>query len=880
MPLHPEPCFIETIRAESGSKRLLIQVTNANMNAMDYTISEVSKPDWVDVEKALLGDTLSFRAGGKLPLVVNVNTDHRRFPKEEKTLREEIEFTFDNDETLVIYLYLQEIIGGMDSYRGTFSMDFGTSNTCYAWKDRVGDNIQMSDLVKPPGVSEEVPTLIRFKDISMRENPTVEIGKIARHFIAHNSGNSFSYCISVKRLLGQDRQITILDERSGMEADRFQRYTSTEIASFIIRHLIKDAEKEIGQRIESVVATFPILYNRKKLDALSAAFKLAYEGMNREWSDERLVMQVDETNAASFNYISGQLLDEFRRFNVEESLYRLVSYDFGGGTVDVAVTDVDLKRDPTGRITITTTAKGLTGDAYFGGDNITLAVMNVLKLKLVKRIAEKKIEKIEAEKAEAAAVEEAKAVADDPWASVSNDGGGDPWGNLASEEAPTEETVAEEQPAAFDDSVEVDIYNMTNPAEIEAAVELVCAHGNVFDMAVLWGLGLSDALARMVAEGTKAGVATHEIKGLAQQLEKVVNVLLPTCWTTLEEQGDLIAKDTAKKLFHELWLPAEVAKIRAVSTEDRMGALSEPLYQIAKYSELSPADLMGVQVSEDEINAAIEKNLARSIGKAACLAKLVEEEGDMTSSSGGLDFGFTDGGSGAGASSRKTLVLLAGNSARLPIVRKLAVEAFGLSNDAVVMDPQGVKAAVAQGACEEHILRRDFGHEDGLIQYQSGDFLSRTPYTIGLFQKELSLIGYKGGFAPVIKRGAAVDSMVLLTDSLPVLHARSTELTFFAWYHDHGIGCDPEEANYVQGVEPRNIGWFDLVNPDGEWTQPLHEHVTAQLSGMEEGAIAKVLYIDADQHLVLIDPWTKEMFHMKEAPDLCRDQDNPFSGIH
>ena len=50
----------------------------------------------------------------------------------------------------------------------------------------------------------------------------------------------------------------------------------------------------------------------------------------------------------------------------------LVSYDFGGGTIDVSVADIDLEHDNAGRITIDAVARGLTGDAYFGGDNITL----------------------------------------------------------------------------------------------------------------------------------------------------------------------------------------------------------------------------------------------------------------------------------------------------------------------------------------------------------------------------------------------------------------------------------------------------------------------------------------------------------------------------
>ena len=80
----------------------------------------------------------------------------------------------------------------------------------------------MSDAFQPPVASSEIPSLIRFKDISVHDRPGVVVGHEARDYIAKNSGKPYSYAISIKRLLGQDRDITVLDERSGMEPGRFQ----------------------------------------------------------------------------------------------------------------------------------------------------------------------------------------------------------------------------------------------------------------------------------------------------------------------------------------------------------------------------------------------------------------------------------------------------------------------------------------------------------------------------------------------------------------------------------------------------------------------------------------------------------------------------------
>lgn len=871
--LIPDPCFIESIRRGSGAKRLLIHVTNTDDRPLQLKITGVIKPEWLDIEGALLGDTLSFKKKGKLPLIVNINTDHRFFPSAGPH-REELRFEFDQAPPLTIYVYLQEVIAEVGSFRGTFAIDFGTTNTCYAWKERVGDSWQMSDALKPPQVSREVPTLIRFKDISNRAAPVIEIGNHARDFIAHNSGRSFSYVISIKRMLGLDREFVILDERSGLEPDRYQRYKPEEIAGFFLRELIREAESRIGQRIEQVVATFPILYTKKKQEALRAAFRVAFEGLNRPWSDDRLILRLDETNAAAFNYIYGQLMDEFRRFSVQQAAHRLLSYDFGGGTVDVSLLDVDLSRDSGGRITIRTRMLGVTGDRYFGGDIVTLAVLKILKLKLAQRIAALRREEIERARRAAEQQQQAKAMAENPWAlplgaPATPAPAADPWAALAQEasdkpaETPPPAAEEEEHPET------ADIECRVASSRLERAYEALTDHADVIEAACRWGVDCATAVARLAASGAKP-LSPADQKELAQTLEDAIDTILPTRWKRLEEAGDLITKEIARKLFYELWLPAEVLKIKAVSDPARRAQLTEPLHKIAKYAGVRPEQLLGVEVSEDEINAAIEPQLRRSIGKAAALL----QSADQGAGGSGLSVGL------ASAPPKPVTILLAGNSARLPIVRRLVCEICGTDPERVVMDPQGVKATVAQGACEEHILRRDFGSEGGLITYISDDFTSRIPYTIGLFHRELGLLGFAGGFAPVMPRGTPIGSMVLLTDALQVVHAKARELTLYAYYHDHTLGLDAASAGVMAEVQPTTLGWFDFTAPEREpWSGAFTPEIETQLAHIGQ-AFALVLILDADRRLIAVDPRTRACWRLREAKEVVSDAEHPFSGVH
>jgi molecular chaperone DnaK (HSP70) len=876
--LIPDPCFIESIRRASGSKRVLVHVANGTGAAVAAEITDVRKPEWLDIEGAMLGDTLTIKKGGKLPLVVNINTDHRFFP-EEKQSKEEIRIEFKDQPPLTIYLYLQEIISTVESFRGTFAMDFGTTNTCYAWKARVGDRMQMSDVVKPPEASREIPTLVRFKDISNRGFPLIEIGNHARDYIARNAGRTQQYVISVKRLLGLDKELTILDDRSGMEPGRFQRYKPEEIAGAIIAELLKEAESKIGQRIESVIATFPILYNRKKQDALRRAFRHAFEALNREWRDDRLVLRLDETNAAAFNYVYGQLMDQFRRFSVQTAKHRLLSYDYGGGTIDVSLLDVDLSRDTGGKVTVQTKMLGITGDAALGGDIVTLTVLRLLKSKLALRIAQTRLEDKKKADAAAAAASQSAVTANNPWAftaaaAAPKPAAGDPWASLA---AADDKAAADAKPVEEleEDPATADIQNLVPENRQAKAWEVLAGAADVVEVAAQKGCTLLAAVEQLCAAGQRQ-LAEIDKRELAVAVEDAIDLLLPTKWKTLESNGDLITKETARKLFYELWLPAEVLKIKAVSDASRIAKLTEPLHRIAKYAGVKPEQLEGVTVSEAEINAAIEPALRRSVGKAAHLLQSAPSDAPAAASTGGgLSFGSLLGAPAAAVPDRPVTVLLAGNGARLPLVRQLVSELCQVDPANVVMDPKGVKATVAQGACEEHILRRDFGGEGGLIRYDAGDFTTRVPYTIGLFHKELALLGFAGGFAPVLPRATAVDSQVLLTEALQVVHKGATELPVYAWFHDHRLGG--EQAG--KPVEPTSLGWFDLTRPESSpWEGMFTAEIHAQIQ-QAGNAFCLVLVMDKNRELTLVRP-DRTAYKLNAATEAVDDSEYPFSGVH
>ncbi|MEA3455609.1 MAG: Hsp70 family protein [Campylobacterota bacterium] len=139
-----------------------------------------------------------------------------------------------------------------------------------------------------------------------------------------------STAISVKRLMGMDKRITLNDKE----------YTPEEISSLIIKKIKETAEKEMGREYSRCVITVPAYFNENQREATARAVKLA--GLE-------VLRIINEPTAAAISY--GAERDE-------EMLYGI--YDLGGGTFDISIIE-----NSEGIIEVLST----TGDNQLGGDD-------------------------------------------------------------------------------------------------------------------------------------------------------------------------------------------------------------------------------------------------------------------------------------------------------------------------------------------------------------------------------------------------------------------------------------------------------------------------------------------------------------------------------
>ena len=142
----------------------------------------------------------------------------------------------------------------------------------------------------------------------------------------------------------------------------------SDVVADILKHIIERAEKHLDtistkSKIKKCVITYPTMFGRRQQEDIQQAFERI--GI----TDLKLI---DEASAASLGAISQ------RR---QQGDYRLLVYDFGGGTIDIVLSHVT---NDGREITIEPLAHG--GNPKYGGDDVTQAIVDFVLAEFGERI--------------------------------------------------------------------------------------------------------------------------------------------------------------------------------------------------------------------------------------------------------------------------------------------------------------------------------------------------------------------------------------------------------------------------------------------------------------------------------------------------------------
>lgn len=197
----------------------------------------------------------------------------------------------------------------LEDYTGLVAVDFGTTNSCLA---AIGED-ERAEPVRFGNGEAIVPSIAYFYAAD-----DYVTGFDAAAPARANPANAVR---SIKRsLLSKPRRI------HGKE------YASEDIAAILIRGLLSQAEKTLHRRVRRAAFTVPVDFSDRHRAIIRNAA--------RRFVDEAVIL--DEPTAAAMHHI--HRLREQGQLALREDPMKLAVFDFGGGTLDIAVLSVSAQR--------------------------------------------------------------------------------------------------------------------------------------------------------------------------------------------------------------------------------------------------------------------------------------------------------------------------------------------------------------------------------------------------------------------------------------------------------------------------------------------------------------------------------------------------------
>jgi molecular chaperone DnaK (HSP70) len=273
------------------------------------------------------------------------------------------------------------------------AIDFGNSHS-YAALWNPGDPFPVRELIVPAHDlrdPEAFPTALFFEDLSDPENPKYRIGREAAH-LAPSAPQAF--VTDLKRYIGapEARSYRLVGDRSG-ERDDAPRFHIDELVLLYLKQMIQRAEVLLRKhRITRFGVSYPARFNPERRAAFAEIIRKL---CGRSQTDPELSpltavdFDIDEANAVAIGFVFDKQMqrEELSRLVCpERPSFIAASFDWGGGSLDTALLRFTVQDGDLGWPLFQSEYLGIGGDERFGGDNMTIAVMEVLQERLRRKL--------------------------------------------------------------------------------------------------------------------------------------------------------------------------------------------------------------------------------------------------------------------------------------------------------------------------------------------------------------------------------------------------------------------------------------------------------------------------------------------------------------
>ena len=229
-------------------------------------------------------------------------------------------------------------------------IDLGTTNSCVA----VMEGGKPTVIANAEGF-RTTPSVVAYA-----KNGDRLVGQIAKRQAVMNPGNTF---YSVKRFIGrkydevtnETKEVAykvLRDNNGNVKLDcpaQNKQFAPEEISAQVLRKLIDDASKYLGEKVTQAVITVPAYFNDSQRQATKDAGKIA---------GVEVLRIINEPTAASLAYGLDKKSNE-----------TILVFDLGGGTFDVSILEVG-----DGVFEVLSTS----GDTHLGGDDFDKKIVDYL----------------------------------------------------------------------------------------------------------------------------------------------------------------------------------------------------------------------------------------------------------------------------------------------------------------------------------------------------------------------------------------------------------------------------------------------------------------------------------------------------------------------